>query len=126
MVRAGIGLTVGVIILFDAWQHFMVSPAPLVILSLGWLLIGLVGIWEWVSAGRELGLGLGGLISPVVSALFGLLMLGSRLALGGTLLQLLGIMATVAGIALLIYGLILYWKADTLSVATAGEVIEQR
>jgi hypothetical protein len=108
MLRAGIGLTVGAIIVLDAWQPFMTSPAPLVILSLGWLLIGLIGIWEWITAGKELGLGLGGLISPIVSALFGLLMLGSRMALGGTLLQILGIVATVAGVALLLYGFILY------------------
>lgn len=123
MVRAGIGLTVGAIILLDAWQHFMAAPAPLVILSLGWLLIGVVGIWEWVSAGRKLGLGLGGLISPVASTLFGLVMLGSRLALGSMVLQLLGILATATGVALLIYGFMLSRKAATSSPTSAGEAI---
>ncbi len=87
MLRAGIGVTVGLIIVVDALIPFINPPAPLVILSLGWLLIGAIGIWEWVSARAELGLGLGALVFPVVSALFGLLMLASRLALGPLVLN---------------------------------------
>lgn len=121
MLRAGIGLTIGLIIVFDAWQHFMTPPAALVILSLGWLLIGLVGLWEWMSTGKELGLGLGGLISPIVSALFGLLMLGSRLALGGPLLQLIGILATVAGVGLLAWGFMIYRSHAATTVPVGGD-----
>jgi len=113
MLRAGIGLTVGLIIVFDALIPFMNSPAPLVILSWGWLLIGAIGIWEWVSARGELGLGLGALVFPAVSALFGLLMLGSRLALGPLVLQSLAIVAIVAGIGLLGYAFMLYRNAQT-------------
>jgi len=113
MLRAGIGLTVGLIIVLNTWQNFMSPSAALVILSLGWLLIGAVGLWEWFSASGELGLGYGALIFPVISTLFGLLMLVSRLSLGGILLQLLGIVAVVAGVALLGYGYWLYRKAST-------------
>ena len=121
MLRAGIGLTIGLIIVFDAWQQFMTSPAPLVLLSLGWLLIGLVGLWEWMSAGKTLGLGLGGLILPVVSTLFGLLMLGSRLTLGGPLLQIIGVLATVAGVGLLGYGYMLSRSQSVTTVAAGGD-----
>lgn len=113
MLRAGIGLTVGLIIVLDSWQSFMTSPAPVVILSLGWLLTGLIAIWEWVAARSILGLGLGALISPILSSLFGLLMLVSRLSLSGFVLQALGILATVAGVALLIYGYFLSRKSST-------------
>ena len=112
MLRAGIGLTVGLIIVVDAMIPFMNSPAPLVILSLGWLLIGAIGIWEWASARGELGLGLGALVFPIVSALFGLLMLASRLALGPFILQALAIVAIVAGVALLGYAFMLYRNAQ--------------
>lgn len=112
MLRAGIGLTVGLIIVLDSWQPFMTSPAPVVILSLGWLLTGLIAIWEWVAARSILGLGFGALISPIVSSLFGLLMLVSRLSLSGLVLQSLGILATVAGVALLIYGYFLSRKSS--------------
>ncbi len=112
MLRAGIGVTVGLIIVVDALIPFINPPAPLVILSLGWLLIGAIGIWEWVSARAELGLGLGALVFPVVSALFGLLMLASRLALGPLVLQSLAIVGIVAGIALLGYAFMLYRNAQ--------------
>jgi len=112
MLRAGIGMTVGLIIVVDALVPFINPPAPLVILSLGWLLIGAIGIWEWVSARAELGLGLGALVFPVVSALFGLLMLASRLALGPLVLQSLAIVGIVAGIALLGYAFMLYRNAQ--------------
>ncbi len=112
MLRAGIGVTVGLIIVVDALVPFINPPAPLVILSLGWLLIGAIGIWEWVSARAELGLGLGALVFPVVSALFGLLMLASRLALGPLVLQSLAIVGIVAGIALLGYAFMLYRNAQ--------------
>jgi len=112
MLRAGIGVTVGLIIVVDALIPFINPPAPLVILSLGWLLIGAIGIWEWVSARAELGLGLGALVFPVVSALFGLLMLASRLALGPLVLQSLAIVSIVAGIALLGYAFMLYRNAQ--------------
>lgn len=121
MLRAGIGLTVGLIILLDAWQRFMTVPAPLVILSLGWLLIGVVGLWEWLIARKQLGLGMGGLIFPVVSTLFGLLMLGSRMALGPVLLQWVGILATVAGIALLGYSFVLYRKTAAANAVSVGQ-----
>ncbi|MCL4857822.1 MAG: hypothetical protein KJZ93_00380 [Caldilineaceae bacterium] len=111
MLRAGIGLTVGLIIVFNNWQNFMNPPAPVVILSLGWLLTGAVGIWEWVTGRQDLGLGLGALIIPAISALFGLLMLGSRLALGGVVLQAIGILAVVAGVALFGYSYWLYRQA---------------
>jgi uncharacterized membrane protein HdeD (DUF308 family) len=111
MLRSGIGLTVGLIIVIDAWQPFMYPPAPLVILSLGWLLIGAVGIWEWITARAELGFGFGSLVFPVVSALFGLLMLVSRLALSGILLQTMGILAIVASVALFGYSFWLYRKS---------------
>lgn len=118
MVRAGVGLTVGLIIALDAWQGFMTPPAPTVILSLGWLLIGVVGLWEWVSARGELGLGLGALLFPLLSTLVGLLMLVSRTALGGVLLQTLGIVAAVAGVALLGYA---FWL-NRQSSTTADEL----
>jgi uncharacterized membrane protein HdeD (DUF308 family) len=111
MLRAGVGLTVGLIIVLNAWQTFMVPPAPLVILSLGWLLIGLVGLWEWVTARTQVGLGLAALIFPLIYTLFGLLMLGSRLAMGAVLIQVLGIVATVAGVLLLGYAFFLYRNA---------------
>ena len=119
MLRAGIGLTVGAIVVIDAWQPFMTSPAPLVILSLGWLLIGLVGVWEWVSARGELGLGLGGLIFPVISTVFGLLMLVSRTAMGPILLDTLAVVAIVSGIALLGYAYVVYRKRS--AVVGGGE-----
>jgi len=112
MLRAGIGITVGLIVVIDAMFPFMNSPAPLVILSLGWLLIGVVGIWEWLSARGELALGLGALVFPIVSSVFGLLMLVSRLALGPLVLQSLAIVAIVAGIALLGYAFMLYRNAQ--------------
>jgi uncharacterized membrane protein HdeD (DUF308 family) len=112
MMRAGIGLTIGVIIVMNAWQEFMTPTAALVILSLGWLFIGLVGLWEWVAVHKELGLGWGGLIMPTISLLFGLLMLGSRLTLGASLLQAVGILAVVGGVGLLIYGVFLYRQAS--------------
>jgi uncharacterized membrane protein HdeD (DUF308 family) len=108
MLRSGIGLTVGLIIVLNNWQNFMTPTAAVVILSLGWLLTGAVGIWEWVTAREEMGFGLGALIMPAISTLFGLLMLGSRLALGGFVLQWVGILAVVAGIALLGYSFWLY------------------
>jgi len=117
MLRAGIGVTVGLIIVVDALVPFINPPAPLVILSLGWLLIGAIGIWEWVSARAELGLGLGALVFPVVSALFGLLMLASRLALGPLVLQSLAIVGIVAGIALLGYAFMMYRNAQAAPLA---------
>lgn len=120
MLRAGIGLTVGLIIVLDSWQPFMTSPAPVVILSLGWLLTGAIAIWEWVAARSVLGLGLGALISPVVSSLFGLLMLLSRLSLSGFVLQALGILAAVAGVALLGYGFLLYRKSSAPSLSESS------
>ncbi len=117
MLRAGIGVTVGLIIVIDALVPFINPPAPLVILSLGWLLIGAIGIWEWVSARAELGFGLGALVFPMVSALFGLLMLASRLALGPLVLQSLAVVGIVAGIALLGYAFMLYRNAQAASQA---------
>lgn len=119
MLRAGIGLTVGLIIVFNSWQNFMEPPAPVVILSLGWLLTGTVGIWEWWTAREELGLGWGALIMPVLSAILGVLMLGSRLTLAGAVLQAVAILATVAGVALLGYSFWLYRQAANRAAGSA-------
>ena len=119
MLRAGIGVTVGLIIVVDALIPFINPPAPLVILSLGWLLIGAIGIWEWVSARRT---DWAWAVFPVVSALFGLLMLASRLALGP--LVLISIVGIVAGIALLGYAFMLYrnaWRAAGLDAPPARQ-----
>ncbi len=68
-------------------------------------------IWGMGVRPAKLGLGLGALVFPVVSALFGLLMLASRLALGPLVLQSLAIVGIVAGIALLGYAFMLYRNA---------------
>ncbi len=111
MFVAGIGVTVGLIIVLNAWQPFLEGIAAAAILSLGWLLIGAVGIWEWVVKRQEVGMGYTGLIFPVMSAVFGLIMLGSRLTWGGLVVNTIGIIAVVAGILLLGYAYLLYRKA---------------
>ena len=111
MFVAGIGVTVGLIIVLNAWQSFMTGIAAAAILSLGWLLIGVVGIWEWIAKRRQLGIGYTGLIFPVMSAVFGLIMLGSRLTWGGLVVNTIGIIAIVAGVLLLGYAYLLYRKA---------------
>lgn len=112
MLRAGIGLTVGLLIVLNAWQGFMTATASLVILSLGWLLIGLIGIWEWVIASRQLGMGMGAIIFPSIYTAFGLLMLGSRLSMGPMLMQILGYVAILGGVGLLGFAFMLYRKAN--------------
>jgi hypothetical protein len=119
MLRAGIGLTVGTIIVADMWKGFMAAPSPTVVLSIGWLLTGVFGLWEWVVGRKQLGWGFGGLISPLIFTIFGVMMLASGLALGPIVLQWFGILAIMAGIALLIYSLIAYQMQKPKSSAAA-------
>jgi|JI10StandDraft_1071094.scaffolds.fasta_scaffold506253_2 uncharacterized membrane protein HdeD (DUF308 family) len=117
MLRAGIGLTVGTIIVADMWKSFMAPPSPTVVLSIGWLLTGIFGLWEWAVGRKQLGWGFGGLIAPLIFTIFGVLMLASGLALGPIVLQWFGILAVTAGIALLVYAFVVYQKSKTSAEA---------
>ena len=107
MLAAGIGLATGAIISLNIWQEFMTPAASLVIISIGFMLYGLAGLLEWFLGGTEqrswLALGI-----SLVSLILGLAILWSRLALAGTALWVTGLAATVAGLGLTGYAVLLY------------------
>lgn len=107
MLAAGIGLATGTIISLNTWQEFMTPTASLVIISIGFMLYGLAGLLEWFMGGTEqrtwLALGL-----SLVSVLLSLAILWSRLALAGPALWSTGIVATVVGLGLCGYAVLLY------------------
>lgn len=107
MLAAGIGLATGTIISLDIWQDFMTATAALVIVSVGLLLYGIVGVLEWFLGGdaRRSWLSLS---LSVVEVVLGAAVLWSRLAVAGQALMWTGVIATVAGVALIGYAYLLY------------------
>lgn len=123
ILRGGIGMTVGVIVLLENVSDYLTADASRLILGLGLVAygaIGIVGIWV---EREDRGLRLGGLALGIVNIALGLMFVFSN---GGkdSWLRALGIISVVAGIVLLAYAFMVYKSqasGGTPAAASAGD-----
>lgn len=111
ILRGGIGMTVGVIVLLENVSDYLNADASRLILGLGLIAYGAVGIVAiWVERENR-GLRLGGLALGIVNIALGLMFVFSH---GGkdSWLRALGIIAVIAGIVLLAYAFMVYKSQD--------------
>lgn len=100
--RAGAGLLAGLLVVLDFVVDFLTVPAALVVLSIGLVVVGLIGIAEWIVGRDEMRWRWPTLTGPVVAASFGLILLLSRLQTAPIFLQVIAATALVLGVLLLV------------------------
>jgi len=107
ILRGGIGMTVGVIVLLENVSDYLNADASRLILGLGLIAYGAVGIAGIWAEREDRGLRLGGLALGIVNIALGLMFVFSDGA-KDSWLRALGIIAIVAGIVLLAYAFMVY------------------
>lgn len=100
--RGGAGLAVGGMVVLDFLVDFLPLTSALVVFALGLLLLGGLGAAEWFVGRTSMGWRWPSLVGPVVAAVFGFVVLASRLQAAPVFLQVVAGAAVVAGVLLLI------------------------
>lgn len=117
VLRGGIGMTVGVIVLLENFSDYLNVDAARFILGLGLIAYGGIGIVTiWVERGDR-GLRLGGLAAGIVNIVLGLMFVFSDSEGKDSWLRALGGIALVGGIILLGYAFMVYRSASETSDA---------
>jgi uncharacterized membrane protein HdeD (DUF308 family) len=100
--RGGAGIAVGAIVVADFVVDFLALPATLIVLALGLLISGLFGAAEWLVGRTAMAWRWPSLAGSAVSAVFGAILLISRLQAAPIFLQVVAGAAIVAGVLLLV------------------------
>jgi uncharacterized membrane protein HdeD (DUF308 family) len=116
VLRGGIGMTVGVIVLLENFSDYLNVDAARFILGLGLIAYGAIGIVTiWVER-EDRGLRLGGLAVGIVNIVLGLMFVFSDSA-KDSWLRALGGIALVGGIILLCYAFMVYRSSSETPAA---------
>ncbi|MCI0439728.1 MAG: DUF308 domain-containing protein [Chloroflexi bacterium] len=107
LVRGGIGLVVGLLVVIQPLSEYMSLDVAVTILAIGLLLIGVIGL---INAYEERSTRWGTMVSSGLHVVLGILLLFSRD--NSSLIQWLGIAALVIGGLLVAYGLMLFRSAS--------------
>ena len=107
ILRGGVGMTVGVIVLLENFSDYLNADAARFILGLGLVAYGAIGIVGlWVER-EERGLRIGGLAAGAINIVLGLMFVFSDSAKTGWVRG-LGIIVLIAGIVLLGFAFMVY------------------
>jgi uncharacterized membrane protein HdeD (DUF308 family) len=121
VLRGGIGMTVGVIVLLENFSDYLNVDAARFILGLGLIAYGAIGIVTiWVER-EDRGLRLGGLAVGIVNIVLGLMFVFSDSA-KDSWLRALGGIALVGGIILLGYAFMVYRSSSETPAVPPAEV----
>ena len=109
ILRGGIGMTVGVIVLLENVSDYLTADSSRLILGLGLIAYGAIGIIGiWVER-EDRGLRFGGLAAGIINIVLGLMFAFSKAGdRSDSWLRALGVIAVIAGIVLLAYAFMVY------------------
>ena len=99
--RAGVGITVGALLVLDFLLDYLAGSAPLVVLAVGLLIVGGIGAAEWFAGRDRMGWRWPSLVGSAAALGFGFVVLASRLQAAPIFLQVLAIALIVLGVLLL-------------------------
>jgi len=112
LLRGGIGFFVGLLVVLQPFFQYLNSPADVVILAIGLLLIALIGFYGVIHFFRTDGVRWGAVIVNLIYVAFGVLLIyvlrNQEQQVGATVMQVFGSIFTVLGILLVLYGIALY------------------
>ena len=119
LIRAGIGLLAGLLVLLQPWLPSIDVNAARIILATGFLLSGLLGLYETIRRSDGGRFRWGALFSGLLHILLALLLFFVPSS-GIPLLNWLGTLAIIIGILLIIYAILMYRedRASNLPVKT--------
>jgi uncharacterized membrane protein HdeD (DUF308 family) len=112
LIRGGIGLMAGFLILLDRFEDYLSDDAARVVLGLGFLGIGVAGLWGMITHRRERDDRLGAYVVDGILALYGIAMLLGA-AMTGDTNDLFAWLLVIAGALLLAFALVRRSRAMT-------------
>jgi uncharacterized membrane protein HdeD (DUF308 family) len=105
LVRGGIGLIVGLLVVIQPFIEYITAEAALIVLALGLIIVGLLGVYEAFVIRTE-GRGSAVLIAALTLALGALLIVATVTDI--TVIRWIGYAALTFGVLLVGYGVLLY------------------
>lgn len=120
--RAGTGILAGALVVLDLSADFMPASAALVVLALGLLMVGGMGAAEWFSGRDRMSWRWPSLVGSAAAAVFGFIILVSRLQAAPVFLQAIAIALVAVGVLLLLRAGLLFRQEQVLRRAPAGGI----
>lgn len=115
LVRGGIGLVVGLLIVLQLFTPFLPAMAAMTILALGLAVVALIGFYNVIRSYSERGVAWGSALANLIYLAFaGLLFYAMRNEAGESVMQVFGGIFTVAGALLFLYAFILRRRRENV------------